>query len=164
MSLLLSATGHLANLSAAPFDAEADVCREAQIPIPEMVVVPGGSFLMGAPKSERSSLRYERPVHRVSIRSFAVGKYEVTFAEWDACVADGGCGGYRPGDRWGRGRRPVRHVGWHDAKAYVRWLSERTGDAYRLLSEAEWEYAARAGTTTPFHTGATITPAQANYA
>ena len=96
-------------------------------------------------------------------RPFAVGKFEVTFAEWDACLSGGGCS-HRPGDAgWGRGKRPVINVSWNDAKAYVAWLSRQTGRAYRLLSEAEWEYAARAGTTTPFSTGRTITSDQANF-
>ena len=136
---------------------DCDVC-------PEMVVVPSGTFRMGAPESEDGSHRGERPVHKVSVRSFAAGVYEVTFAEWDACVSAGGCGGHRPGDRnWGRSRRPVIDVSWDDAQLYVRWLSGRTGHHYRLLSESEWEYAARAGTTTPFHTGSTISTDQANY-
>jgi formylglycine-generating enzyme required for sulfatase activity len=88
----------------------------------------------------------------------------VTFAQWDACVAAGGCGGYRPEDQgWGRGSHPAINVSWDDARAYVRWLGRRTGKTYRLLSEAEWEYTARAGTTTPFHTGPTIGSDQANY-
>jgi formylglycine-generating enzyme required for sulfatase activity len=88
----------------------------------------------------------------------------VTFAEWDACVADGGCKGYRPDDRgWGRDRRPVINVSWDEAKLYINWLNAKTGKAYRLLSEAEREYVTRAGTTTPFWWGATITPKQANY-
>ena len=99
---------------------------------PEMAVVPGGQF--GRP--------------------FAVGVYEVTFGEWDACESGGGCGGYRPSDEgWGRGRRPVMNVSWNDAKAYVGWLSRKTGEKYRLLSDAEWEYVARAGTTTHFWWG-----------
>jgi formylglycine-generating enzyme required for sulfatase activity len=89
---------------------------------------------------------------RVSIAApFAVGRYAVTFDEWDACVADGGCNGYRPSDEgWGRGKHPVINVSWEDAKAYVSWLSRKTGKTYRLLSEAEREYVTRAGTTTPF--------------
>ena len=132
---------------------------------PEMVVVPSGSFMMGSPSSEEERDDDEGPVHRVRIpRPFAVGKHEVTFAEWDACVRGGGCGGYRPDDRgWGRGRRPVIEVIWNDAKSYVRWLIGKTGKPYRLLSESEWEYAARAGTRTPFHTGRTISTDQANY-
>ncbi|MDP7342247.1 MAG: formylglycine-generating enzyme family protein [Alphaproteobacteria bacterium] len=120
----------------------------------------------GAPESEtdRHSSE-ERPVHRVTVgQPFAIGKYEVTFAEWDACVADGGCNGYRPDDRgWGRGKRPVINVNYQDAKAYTAWLSRETGHAYRLPSEAEWEYAARAGTTTRYHFGDSIRTSQANY-
>ncbi len=91
----------------------------------------------------------EGPQHRVTIRQpFAVGKYEVTFREWDACVADGGCNGYRPDDEgWGRGNRPAINVSWDDAQAYLRWLSRKSEAEYRLLSEAEWEYAARGDTT-----------------
>ena len=133
---------------------------------PEMVVVPAGSFMMGTSQSEEGRDDDEGPVHRVMISEpLAVGVYAVTFDEWDACVRDGGgCGGYWPDDEgWGRGRRPVINVSWEDAKAYVSWLSVETGEAYRLLSEAEWEYVARAGTTTPFHTGRTISTDQANY-
>ena len=79
-------------------------------------------------------------------------------------VKGGGCRGYRPGDgRWGRSARPVIHVSWFDAWKYVWWLSRETGESYRLPSEAEWEYAARTGTTTPFHTGAKISTDQAHY-
>ena len=122
---------------------------------PEMVVVPSGSFMMGSPESEEERADNEGPRHRVRIPApFAVGRFEVTFSEWDACISDGGCGGYRPKDLgWGRGRRPVLYVSWHDAQRYVSWLSKKTGHEYRLLSEAEWEYVARAGTTTRFHWG-----------
>ena len=93
-----------------------------------------------------------------------MGVTEVTFDEWEACVRGGGCGEYRPDDDGsGRGSRPVVNVSWEDAQAYVGWLSRETGASYRLPSEAEWEYAARAGTTTHFHTGATISTNQANY-
>ena len=106
-------------------------------------------------------------MHRVRIAEpFAVGVYEVNgaFAEWDACVSDGGCGGYRPDDEGsGRGRRPVVNVNWKDAQSYVRWLSRKTGKRYRLLSESEWEYVARAGTSGPFHYGKTLSTVQANY-
>ena len=117
---------------------------------PRMVVLPAGSFTMGSPSSEKGRERDEGPQHVVTIpRPFAVGKYEVTFEEWDACVRGGGCP-HRLGDKgWGRGRRPVINVSWKDAQDYVRWLSRETGKEYRLLTEAEWEYAARAGTTGP---------------
>lgn len=119
---------------------------------PEMVVIPSGSFTMGSPETEDGHDRDEI-LRTIDIRyQFAVGKYEVTWAEWEACVADGGCIGSGPegagGDNgWGRGSRPVINVSWHGAQAYVQWLSRKTGERYRLLSEAEWEYAARAVTT-----------------
>jgi len=97
----------------------------------------------------------EGPRHRATIGyPLAVGVFEVTFAEWDACVSAGGCLGYRPDDQGsGRGRRPVINVSWEDARRYVAWLSEQTGEAYRLPSEAEWEYVARAGTETAWYWG-----------
>ena len=130
---------------------------------PLMVRVPAGSYTMGSPASEAGRHADERQ-RRVTIgRPFAVGVHEVTFAEWDACAAAGACR-HRPGDGgWGRGRQPAIDVSWNDAQAYVAWLSSRTGQEYRLLTEAEWEYVARAGSTTPFHTGATISTDQANY-
>ena len=139
---------------------------------PEMVVVPPGSFTMGSTGREHRRLhvlalfdRMEQPRHLVTIAyRFAVARYAVTFAEWDACVADGGCNGYRPDDGgWGRGRRPVINVNFADAGAYVAWLRHKTGQDYRLPSEAEWEYAARAGTTTAYPFGDAITPDDANY-
>jgi formylglycine-generating enzyme required for sulfatase activity len=131
---------------------------------PEMVVVPAGSFTMGSPPGEKERGDDEGPQHRVTIAEpFAVGKYEVTFTEWDACIDGGGCDGYRPTDSWGRGSQPVIAVSWQDARSYVKWLSDKTGEDYRLLSEAEWEYAARAETTTPFYFGRAISPDQANY-
>ena len=132
---------------------------------PEMVVVPPGSFRMGSPANEHGRDDDEGPVHKVTIDyMFAVGVYEVTFSEWDYCVEQGGCHGYHPyGDGWGRLDRPVIDISWEHAKAYVKWLSRETGKPYRLLTEAEWEYAARAGTATPFHFGNTISTDQANY-
>ena len=131
---------------------------------PELVVAPAGTFLMGAPEIETWSDDNERPQHRVTLSgALAVGRYEVTFDEWDACVAAGGCA-WTPGDEgWGRGRRPVINVSWEDAQAYLRWLSSETGHDYRLPSEAEWEYVARAGTTTPYHSGEALSCEQANY-
>ena len=125
---------------------------------PQMVVVPAGTFTMGSPESEELRNEEEGPQHSVTIgAAFAVGVYEITFAEWDACVRMGGCG-YTPADyRWGRGRRPVFNVSWQDAQAYVSWLSAQTGQRYRLLSEAEWEYAARARTLAARYWGEGIT-------
>lgn len=133
---------------------------------PEMVVVPAGSFNMGSPETEKARHDSEGPQHRVTFaKPFAVGRFAVTFAEWDTCVAGGGCKGrLRPSDEgWGRGRRPVINVSWDYAQAYVAWLSQRTGKTYRLLTEAEREYVTRAGTTTPFWWGSSISPSQANY-
>ena len=122
---------------------------------PEMVIVPSGSFRMGSPGSEEDRDDNEGPRHDVRIDyRFAVGLYEVTFAEWDACANGGGCSGYFPEDEgWGRGNRPVINVSWRDAQEYIKWLSEKTGSSYRLLSESEWEYAARAGTATARYWG-----------
>jgi formylglycine-generating enzyme required for sulfatase activity len=116
---------------------------------PEMVVVPAGSFMMGS--EEYSD---ESPVHLVEIRApLAVGRYAMTFAEWDVAGLE-----HKPADRgWGRGRRPVINVSWDDAEEYARWLSQKTGKAYRLISEAEWEYCCRAGTTTKYAFGNSIT-------
>jgi formylglycine-generating enzyme required for sulfatase activity len=124
---------------------------------PQMVVVPAGSFDMG------SKSAHESPLHRVSFaRPFAIGRREVTFAEWDACVGANGCK-YRDDDRGrGRGERPVMNVSWLDAREYAAWLSRKTGQTYRLPSEAEWEYAARGGTTTAFWWGRDVGSGLAN--
>ena len=129
---------------------------------PSMVVIPAGKFLMGAPEDEEGSADDERPQHEVSVRRFALGRYTVTFDEHDVFCAS--TGKEKSGDRgWGRGRKPVIDTSWDDAVPYCAWLSERTGQPYRLPSEAEWEYACRARTTTPFWTGATISTDLANY-
>ena len=131
---------------------------------PKLVVVPSGSFMMGSPKNEKGRHADEGPVHEVRIGyQLAVGVYPVTFDEWDACVSGGGCCGYKPDDEgWGRGNRPVINVSWEDAKMYVEWLSWKTGKGYRLLSESEWEYVARAGTVTSYWWGDEIGKNRAN--
>jgi formylglycine-generating enzyme required for sulfatase activity len=133
-------------------------CRDC----PQMVALPAGEFMMGSPGTEPH--RGAEAQHVVTIfRAFAVSRFEITFAEWDACVADGGCGGYRPEAPWGRGRMPVVNVDWNNAKAYAAWLSKKTGHRYRLLSEAEWEYAARAGSKTAYASGPTLSARDANF-
>ncbi len=116
---------------------------------PEMVSLPAGAFLMGDKRGDRT----EQPLHRVSIRKpFAIGKYEVTVKEWNACVADGGCR-YKPEKAGNAEEYPVRDVSWIDTQEYLRWLQKKTGQPYRLPTEAEWEYAARAGTKTKYWWG-----------
>lgn len=120
---------------------------------PEMVPVPAGKFDMGSPEDEQDRNANESPQHAVTIaQPFAVGRYEVTFDEWDACVAGGGCPNVKD-EGWGRGNRPVINVNWADAQAYATWLSGKTGQHYRLLTEAEWEYAARAGAASRYYWG-----------
>jgi formylglycine-generating enzyme required for sulfatase activity len=144
-----------------------------------MVVVPPGSFTMGSPASEKGRDDNEGPQHTVTIpRPFAVGKFHVTRDQFAAFVRETGyaasttCVKYPffiRDNSWHdsgfaqEGSHPVVCVSWDDANAYAKWLSKKTGKAYRLPSEAEWEYAARAGTTTPFWWGSSITPDQANY-
>ena len=131
---------------------------------PEIVVIPAGHFMMGSPTNDPQRTKSETQVQVSIAAPFAVGKYAVTFDEWDACVADGGCIGYLPDDHgWGRGKHPVINVNWDNAKAYASWLSGKTGKIYRLLSEAEREYVTRAGTTMPFWWGGSIRTTQANY-
>jgi formylglycine-generating enzyme required for sulfatase activity len=132
---------------------------------PEMVVVPAGAYTMGSPAAEEGRTANEGPQSAVTFaKVFAAGKYAVTFEQWDACVSGGGCNGYRPSDEGRpRGRHPVVNVSWEDAEAYVAWLSKSTGKPYRLLSEAEREYVTRAGSTTPFWWGPSISTEQANY-
>ena len=131
---------------------------------PQMVVIPAGSFRMGCLNDDGDCFDDEKPVRQVRIDApFALSAREVTFSEWDACVAAGGCDGDRPDDAgWGRGDRPVINVSWDDARSYVAWLSSQTGAEYRLPSEAEWEYAARAGTATKYSWGNEIGSNRAN--
>jgi formylglycine-generating enzyme required for sulfatase activity len=155
-----------------------DIFRECEN-CPEMVVVPAGSFMMGSPADEKERRDNEGPQHVVTIgRAFAVGKLHVTVDQFAAFVSEtkyaasstcyklaagGTNGSWRDPGFAQEGSHPVVCLTWNDAKAYVDWIAKKTGKPYRLLSEAEFEYAARAGTTTPFWWGSSITPAQANY-
>ena len=138
---------------------------------PEMVVIPAGSFRMGCLNdsfelSDRTRCDDDEfPVHDVDVPRFALAKYEVTFEEWDACVAAGGCRGYRPSDEgWGRAARPAINVSWNDAQEFAAWLTQETGAEYRLPSESEFEYAARAGTENLFSWGDDLGVNRANCA
>ena len=148
-------TGSLQVLNPAPGETfrDCDGC-------PEMVVIPSGSFDMG--DSVGDGLDRERPVHGVTVaKPFAIGRFEVTFQQWDACIEAGGCS-YKPDDlNWGRGNRALGDVTWKDANEYIGWLSCITGARYRLPSEAEWEYMARAGSATKFPWGNEIGKARA---
>lgn len=137
---------------------------------PEMLPLGPGAYLMGMEDGRRAYVMAALGLapsarKRVTIGyAFAVSRHEITFAQWDACVAAGGCNGYAPPDEgWGRGDRPVIHVSWQDAQAYVRWLSAQTGFRYRLLTEAEWEYAARGGTQSAYSWGGAASHGWANY-
>ena len=132
---------------------------------PEMVVMPKGSFTMGTPMTEVDRYKGEDPLHRVTIaRSFAVGRFTISFDEWDACLADGGCNGNKGDDGgFGRGRMPAHGINFEAAQAYLAWLSRKVGRTYRLPSESEREYFTRAGTKTAFWFGQTISQQNANY-
>lgn len=143
-----------------------DVFRECDR-CPEMVALPAGSFMMGTGPNDTvtpaSTRKGEEPEHKVTIaRPFAVGKFEVLGDEYSLCVDDGGCKSWTSSAK-PDGRHPMSGLTWHMAKEYIAWLAKKTGKAYRLLSEAEWEYAARAGTATPFYTGDKITAQQARF-
>lgn len=146
-----------------------DLSDVANWPAPEMIVIPPGRFLMGAAKREVGASADENPQHEVEINyPFALGRQTVTFAEWDAAQAAGANLKSRDDRGWGRANRPVINVDRNDVLAYLFWLNDTLGlagqsDAYRLPSESEWEYAARAGTATPFSFGATISTHLANY-
>jgi len=132
---------------------------------PEMVVIPAGTFAMGSPQAEPGRQLTEAPQHNVTIaKPFAVSKFELTFAEWDACAARGDCNAQVDDHGWGRDRQPVINVSWDDAQRYVTWLSKITGKTYRLLTEAEYEYAARAGTLTAYPWGDDVGNNHANCA
>jgi len=144
------------------FFRECDMC-------PVMAVVPAGSNVIGSPNDESGRSSTEGPQQPVAFRAaFAVGRSEVSFEEYLACIAEGGCNPDRPGDYgWGYGKQPAINVSWNDAQRYVEWLSKKTRAPYRLLSEAEWEYAARGCAkvceSTPFWFGSEISKARVNY-
>jgi len=151
---LVSASTALAKKRGEPFwecaKTEADYSQHC----PGMVVVPAGEFMMGSPDSEDKRKDDEGPLHKVAIAApFAVSMHDVTFDQWDACVKAGGCKTVASDSGWPRGRRPVINVNWNDAQEYAAWLSAMTGHPYRLLTETEWEYAARAGTQTRWSFG-----------
>ena len=128
----------------------------------KIVEIPGGTFRMGDLSGEGRV--DELPVHSVTVPPFKIGKYEVTFAQWDACVADGGCR-HRPDDRgsgWDRGNHPVINVSWDDIQEFIAWLNANTNGGYRLPTESEWEYAARAGSESKYSWGDEIGVNQAN--
>jgi formylglycine-generating enzyme required for sulfatase activity len=130
---------------------------------PQMVVIPAGSFSMGSSTMEAGNQPSERPRHQVTIaKAFAVSKYPVTFDEWDSCVDYGECPRGIADSGWGRGSQPAINVTWEDAQRYVAWLAKTTGKPYRLLTEAEYEYAARAGATTLYPWGDDIGVNNAN--
>ena len=138
---------------ATPAASPAKTFRDCET-CPEMMRLEGGAFTMGSPPQEAGHRAWEGPQREVKVAPFAIGLREVSFAEWEACVAGGGCGNYAPADKgWGRGARPVIMVSWNDAQAYAKWLSSKTGKTYRLPTEAEWEYAARGGTGTAYWWG-----------
>jgi formylglycine-generating enzyme required for sulfatase activity len=138
---------------------------------PQLILLPRGEFMMGSADGDARADDDEKPQHRVRIGyRLAVGRYAVTFEEWDRYADDAAwprskhLEPYSPADEgWGRGARPVINVSWEDIQGYLRWLSGKTGQRYRLLSEAEWEYACRAGTTTAYHVGSGITHFDANF-
>jgi formylglycine-generating enzyme required for sulfatase activity len=130
---------------------------------PEMIVVPAGSFTMGSPPTEKGHVDLEEPQHPVTIaKAFAVSKFTLTFDEWDTCVAFGECIGGATDVGWGRGQHPLINATWDDAQRYVAWLSKMTGKSYRLLTEAEYEYAARAGAQTAYPWGEDVGENNAN--
>ena len=145
---------------AALADAPGTVIRDCGT-CPELVVVPAGTFPMGDLSGGGDV--DERPVRTVRIpQVFAIARHETTFTEWDACAAAGACRRGVGDIGFGRGDRPVMLVTWEDAQAYAGWLSETTGKRYRLPTEAEWEYAARAGSETRFPWGDDVGRGNAN--
>jgi formylglycine-generating enzyme required for sulfatase activity len=145
---LLNSSKERALIQGNTFHECADIC-------PEMVFIPGGRFKMG------SIVRDETPPHAVTLQPFVASVTEITFDQWDACVAAGGCTSRGSDSNWGRGKRPKINVTWREAHEYTKWLASRTGKPYRLLTESEWEYLAINQKTTLFEDGDSM---QARYA
>ena len=167
ISLLVVACSSLPTRNYQLFSTFHDTLKNGEIG-PALVVIPAGHFIMGPVSPHKPMFPAELPAHEVTIaHAFAIGQYELTFREYDEFVT--ATGYEKPSDRgwgskhWGRNRTPVFNVSWQDAQRYLEWLSDQTGARYRLPSEAEWEYAARAGTTTEFNTGDCIDTDRANF-
>jgi formylglycine-generating enzyme required for sulfatase activity len=154
-SPILSAPGRASDLK------PGEVFRDCQA-CPEMVVLPSGSFKMGSPRNEPNHGADEEPLHSVTIAKFAVGEFLVTVDEWSVCARSGDCPSNPEVDQT-QGRWPETFVSWDSAHKYIHWLSRRTQASYRLLSEAEYEYAMRADTETAYSAGPTIDASQANF-
>ena len=159
--MIVAVTATVSMTSALAIGAElktGDIIQDCAV-CPEMVVVPAGKFVMGAVKGKKRA----KPAHDVTIaKSFAISKYEITWDEWEACMADGGCTREPDDHKWGKGKQPVINISWKHANNYVKWLSKMTGNTYRLATEAEWEYAARAGTSTNYWWGDKLKKKYAN--
>jgi len=141
-----------ARAEALPTFKDCDVC-------PEMVVVPAGEFIMGTDGGDKR----EAPAHTVTLKkSYALSETEITFDHWEACRIDGGCKRDPDDHKWGKKGMPVINIDFQDAQDYTAWLSKKTGATYRLPNEAEWEYAAKAGTTTKYWWGDEIGEGNAN--
>lgn len=148
----------------APDDYAGVVFRDC-LECPDMTEIPAGAFQMGSNSGDEGAVEAETPVRTVTIvRPFALSRREITFDDWGKCVADGGCRAYVPSDAsWGRGARPVINVSWEDAQSFTVWLAAKTGHAYRLPSEAEWEYAAGASRQAAVAPDGVISPMLVNF-
>ncbi|OQX18829.1 MAG: hypothetical protein BWK76_06410 [Desulfobulbaceae bacterium A2] len=144
--------------------AEQAPATTGYMPNPEMVAIKAGSFRMGCLESDKKCLSDAKPVLDMNVAAFEIGKYEVTFEMWDACFAQGGCKHLPSDDGRGRGQRPVMNVSWNDIQEFLAWINQKTGKNYRLPTEPEWEYAARAGTVTVYSWGDEVGKDHANCA